>query len=86
MFYADNYCKCEEFFEPEHIYRFKGICVVTGKPYSVSVPAKELYAYRQGELIQNAMRSVSIDDREFLMSGISPAGWNKMYPEGDDES
>lgn len=85
MMYADNRCVCNEIYEPEHVYVFTGLCIVMKKSYSVVVPAKELYAYRQGELIQNAMPSVSSDDREFLQSGMSPEGWGKAFSE-DDES
>ena len=42
------------------------------KQHSVTVPRKEVEAYVAGELIQNALKSVSADDREFLISGISP--------------
>ncbi len=79
MRYADSSCKCTESFSPEHTYTFTGPCLVTGEQYSVVVKAPELFAYRQGKLIQNALRSVSRDDREFLMSGYSPAGFNQLF-------
>lgn len=82
MNYADKFCTYTE--DPKaQTYTFSGVCRQTGKPYSVTVPAKELFAYRQGESIQKAMPSVSRDDREFLMSGYSPEGWNAVF--GDDE-
>lgn len=37
---------------------------------------KELQAWNNGELIQNAMPNTSADDREFLMTGIC----NKCFP------
>lgn len=55
-----------EVFEPTHGYDFHD------DRYSVFVPANELFAYRQGELIQHAMPSLNADDREFLMTGIIP--------------
>lgn len=78
MMYADNACSYRELRDP-HRYVFSGQCIVTKKEYSVTVPAQELYAYRQGELIQTALKSVSAGDREFLMSGISPDGWNQTF-------
>jgi len=82
MRYADSHCESKEVFEPVHGRVFTGKCVVTGKPHSVFVPAAELFAYRQGKLIQDAMPSVGKDDREFLMSGMSPEGWEQaMGPE-----
>jgi hypothetical protein len=53
--------------------------MVTRKMYSVRVPKAELYAYNQGMCIQEAMPSVSKNDREFLMSGYSPEGWKQVF-------
>jgi hypothetical protein len=79
MHYADNHCTYTEQHKPQHTYTFTGQCVVTHKSHSVTVPAEELFAYRQGKLIQDAMPSVNKDDREFLISGISPEGWEIMF-------
>ena len=79
MRYADSRCTYTEQLSPTHCYVFTGPCVVTGKPYSVTVKADELFAYRQGQLAQNAFKSLSAGDREFLISGTSPEGWEKMW-------
>lgn len=82
MTFADQHCTYTEVHEPEHYYIFTGKCIETGKPYTVKVPGRELYNYRQGMHIQDAMPSVSVDDREFLLSGLSPEGWKlAMGPE-----
>jgi hypothetical protein len=78
MRFADNHCTYTEDYK-NHTYTFIGNCVVTGKPYSVTVPAQGLFAYRQGAHIQDAFPKLSTDDREFLMSGISPKGWNLTF-------
>lgn len=83
MFYADNHCTYTEAYQPEHTYTFTGKCVMTGKPYSVTVKAEELWAYRNGAYIQDAFKSLSPEDREFLKSGFSPEGWNEAF--SDDE-
>lgn len=85
MRYADSYCSYEERYKPEHVYIFTGQCVVTRKMYSVSVPAQELYQYRQGAYIQKALKSLSANDREFLMTGISPEGWKIAFLEEEEE-
>lgn len=92
MRYADTNCdyveevkKLPVYRDPIHGYTFTGRCVVTGELYSVFVPSHELFAYRQGALIQNAMPSVSADDREFLISGTSPKGWEILFGKGDDD-
>jgi len=85
MRYADNFCECVEQYEPEHTYTFTGPCLGTRKNYSVTVKAPDLYKYRQGEYIQNAFPYLSAGDREFLMSGYSPEGWEKTFGRDDDE-
>ena len=60
----------------------KGNCVVTNKPHSIIVYSDELDKWLTGkDLIQDALRTdVSADDREFLMTGISPEGWETIFP------
>lgn len=78
--YADNCCTYRESFKDgKQIYTFTGPCVVTGKSYSVAVDGEQLYAYRRGKKIQDAFPTISADDREFLMSGISPEGWKQTF-------
>jgi hypothetical protein len=65
---------------------FSGHCTVTGKAYSVRVPSHQVFKWYQGALIQDAMPDLSPGDREFLVSGISPAGWDQLFREsGGDE-
>jgi hypothetical protein len=79
MRFADRACTVAESFENDNqVYTFTGNCMITGQSYSVKVPGKELFNYRQGEYIQKAMPSVSAEDREFLISGISPTGWGTL--------
>lgn len=85
MRYADNKCTYTEQHTPEHTYTFTGPCVLTKKPYSVTVKGSELYAYRKGEYIQIAFKSLSAGDREFLISGYSPEGWAIAFPPEEDE-
>ena len=59
----------EEVYTPKHVYKFTGPCIVTGKPYTVSVPAPGLYKYHQGAFIQVAFPNMPAGDREFLISG-----------------
>jgi|TARA_B110000977_G_C10651956_1_gene328327 hypothetical protein len=35
--------------------------------------------WKGGMLIQNAMPQLSADEREFLMTGMTPAEWNEMF-------
>jgi len=79
-----NKCECKEVFEP-HRYYFTGPCSITGKSYTVAVSGKCLYNLRQGMHIQDAMPALSAGDREFLLTGISPEGWDQMFGDYDDE-
>ncbi len=85
MFYADNYCSYTEDADP-HVYTFTGPCIRTREMQTVTIPASELYAYRQGKLIQVAMPSVSKTDREFLVSGMSVKAWNQMFGGEHDQN
>ena len=57
-------------------------CVVTGEPYAVTVSTAGLLAYRGGALMQTAFPELPTDEREFLISGTSPDGWEKLFPNG----
>ncbi len=59
-----------------------GRCVATGQAYTIRVPASEWRAWEAGVVIQVAMPSVSMDDRETLLSGLTPAGFRAWF--GDD--
>lgn len=89
MRYADARCTYKETVDRatgQHTYTFTGPCVVTGKPYSVTVPGAGLFRYRQGAHIQNAFPGLSADDREFLISGMSPEGWAATFNDDEDEN
>ena len=60
-----------------------GSCQITGSRYSATVPKTGYDAWRTGTRIQHALPDVSKEDREWLVSGISPEGWRLAI--GDDE-
>ena len=37
---------------------------------------EELYAWKTGTVIQEAMPRLNADEREFVMTGITPEEWN----------
>ena len=67
MKYADRFLKYDEDYTPHH-YTFHGECLM-GNHHEVKVPAQELFEYRDGKYIQDALVSVSALDREFLLTG-----------------
>ncbi len=62
---------------------FTGPCFYTGKPYSVKVPTAGIGKYVEGDFIQDAFPELSVDDREFLISGYSPEGWKQVFEKPD---
>lgn len=82
MRYADNFCTYKEQFKPEHAYVFTGPCVFSeGETHTVVVPAKQLFQYRRGAKMQDAFPDMDPNDREFLMSGISPKAFDEEFAE-----
>lgn len=59
-------------------------CVFTGKMYKVVVPIEGYSKWRKGMLIQDALPELSAEDREFLISGISPEGWEQAFGKEED--
>lgn len=53
----------------------------TGKENTRDIPVtpEQIAAWQSGVLIQNAMPNISADDREFLMTGITPEEWDDMF-------
>ena len=45
----------------------------------IDVTLEQVASWEQGELVQNAMPNLSADDREFIMTGITPTEWNEMF-------
>ena len=47
----------------------------------LDITHEQLNRWRQGELIQNVFPNLSSNDREFLMTGITPEEWDKWLKE-----
>ena len=45
----------------------------------IAITESELNAWRAGDLIQNVLPNLSPDDREFLISGITPEEWKEYF-------
>lgn len=60
--------------------------MVSGRVNSMLLPTtqgKIEYWVESGKLIQDVMPDLDDDQREFLMSGITPREWNDMFGEED---
>ena len=54
---------------------------ISGKINSMELPITEaqLKAHQNGELVQDVFPNLSAEEREFLISGITPNEWNEMF-------
>lgn len=49
----------------------------------IPVTEEQLNAWNSGTLIQIAMPNINADDREFLMTGITPEEWAAAFSDED---
>jgi hypothetical protein len=54
---------------------------LTGKTsvMDLNITQAQLDAWVDGDLVQNAMPQLSAEEREFLMTGITPAEWDSVF-------
>ena len=61
-----------------------GTCRITKAQYSVTVPGADYARWMNGGLIQNVFPQLSAGDREWLQTGISPDGFDRIFPPEED--
>jgi hypothetical protein len=56
-------------------------CPFTNKTNSMvlDVTEEQVARWENGELIQNTMPNLSADEREFIMTGITPEQWARVF-------
>ena len=54
-------------------------CIYCGTKEVYHLPAKDVRAWRNGKLIQDALPQLPAEDREFLISGLCPKCWDKLF-------
>ena len=57
----------------------RGKCKITGDLCLVRVSSLGVQRWLGGDLIQNALPDATKEEREFLTSAISPAGWRQLF-------
>jgi len=45
----------------------------------LDITLEQIERYNKGELIQNVFTNLSDDEREFLMTGITPDEWDEVF-------
>lgn len=56
----------------------------SGTDFTVTVSEQELSKWQGGAYIQDAMPTLSAEEREFLISGFTPHEWNIIFGDDDD--
>jgi len=68
--------KFKRYFEAQfNRIRVFGQCELTGKNFELFIPTEEFFIYTQGfKNFDEALKSLSKEEREFISKGISPEG------------
>jgi len=64
------------------ITRTSGISNIT-RTREIPVTPEQYRSWQEGMLIQKAMPNLSADDREFIMTGITPEEWEDVFGKED---
>ena len=59
-------------------------CDVCKRTYEIVVPVEGLEKWHNGALIQDALPTLSVDQRELLISGTCGKCFDKMFPKPHD--
>ena len=59
--------------------------MMSGKSHEMEINAseKQITLWMEGALIQDVMPNLTPEEREFLMTGITPAEWDATFGDGD---
>jgi hypothetical protein len=60
--------------------RTSPITGITSTIFIEGLTQEMLNRWKEGEMIQSALAGIPQELREFVMTGISPAEWTKMFP------
>lgn len=56
-------------------------CSVSKKPYAVYLSEQQFKDWKDGSLIQNVVPHFTPEEREFLISGLTPKEWDSIMGE-----
>ena len=59
--------------------KYSKVCSITDELYEVSIPLHKYQDIKSGNLIQNVLPDMDLGQREFLISGITPAEWEDIF-------
>ena len=60
--------------------------MMSGKSHEmeINVSEKQITLWMEGALIQDVMPNLTPEEREFLMTGITPEEWDATFGKGDE--
>lgn len=61
------------------------VCDCCGMKKVYHLRPERVLAWRNGMPIQDALPELSIEDREFLISGLCPDCWDALWEDEEDE-
>lgn len=64
--------------------RVFGPCSVTGQEYGVEVAFEDWKYWQAGALAQECFPYLTADQREYLISGITPAEWDETFKDCEE--
>ena len=63
------------------------ICSVNKKEHTLEIDKADYIKWKALNMyVQDAFPDHSAQDREFIKTGITPAEWDQMFPEEEDDS
>ena len=64
------------------------VSIISGKLHMKDLPVTEIQMerWKRGALVQDVFPELTPDQREFILSGITPDEWADTFPRGDNES
>jgi hypothetical protein len=65
-------------------FKIGGKCRVTGKYYEVFVNKTDYIAWQYGKNAQDAFPYLTASDREFIITGFSPEGWDLIFGDNNE--
>ena len=74
--------KYKRYFEAQNRrIRVFGQCELTGRNFELYIPTEEFFIYTQGfKSLDEALKSLSIEERGFISKGISPEAQKPVLP------
>lgn len=63
---------------------FRHLARLSRGGYTVEVVTRDLLQWEMGKNAQEAFPYLSADQREFLISGLTPAEFAELFPDGDE--